>query len=256
MVAKEASIDNTQFISAERSTEEDSYSSVSESNNESECECGLSMVAEIINNVINNVCESDAEVDSDDEDVPLYFMGTENYEVVETETAPWDWYMRDQQETILHESVMELMTEDGVVYNKKLIVAECGGRFIERLVDMPVHSLALVPYAELSHTEQMTHNELLEHALSNTEIDRALIAPQLSVDETDNVTIVMFKTGGIECDEHTQTLQLYLINPSVEIIDEDTAIINGAKFIMIRDSESFIAHYKHKEYLKSIEMIE
>lgn len=65
-------------------------------------------------------------------------MGTENYEVVETETAPWDWYIRasHQQETILHESVMELMTEDGVVYNKKLIVAECDGRFIERLVDV------------------------------------------------------------------------------------------------------------------------
>lgn len=95
MVAKEASIDNTQFISAERSTAEDSgltvrsvseSNSESESDSESECECGLSMDAEII----NNVCESDAEVDSDDENVPLYFMGTENYEVVETETAPWD----------------------------------------------------------------------------------------------------------------------------------------------------------------------
>lgn len=105
----------------------------------------------------------------------------------------------------------------------------------------------------------MTNYELLEYALSNTEIDRALISPQLSVDESSNVTIVMFKTGGIECDEHTQTLQLYLINPSVEIIDEgaiDSAIINGFKFTMIRDSEQFIAHYKRKEYLKSIEMIE
>lgn len=147
------------------------------------------------------------------------------------------------------------MTEDGVVYNKKLIIAECGGRFIERLVDVGTgmfHSLVL--YEE--EAVQMTHNELLEHALSNTEIDRALIAPQLSVDEMSNVTIVMFKTGGIECSEHTQTLQLYLINPSVEIIDEDTAIINRVKFIMIRDSKQFIAHYKRKKYLKSIEMIE